>query len=105
MKCSPHEEAAVYRLLMLGYAMRKFNDYKFLAYAGRHHRLEKKRAARAQRHEVIQRQRAAQSACLGKMVDMGRKEGPGTSGEANSNLLSSPSLCLSRRRQQSSRSH
>ena len=34
IKCSPHEEAAVFRLLHLGYAMRKLEDYKFLAYAG-----------------------------------------------------------------------
>jgi hypothetical protein len=34
MACSPHEEAAVYRLLLLGYEMRKLADYKFLAFAG-----------------------------------------------------------------------
>ncbi|EGD80043.1 hypothetical protein PTSG_10317 [Salpingoeca rosetta] len=64
IKCSPHEEAAVFRLLHLGYAMRKLDDYKFLAFAGkkfrqdmRRHRLQQIQAQESTPHQQVQKPR------------------------------------------------
>ncbi|EDQ84835.1 uncharacterized protein MONBRDRAFT_29860 [Monosiga brevicollis MX1] len=66
MACSPHEEAAVWRLLVLGYEMRKLSDYKFLAYAGRQyrkdlrkHNLERRKQANEEADRRAQAHRAA----------------------------------------------
>eukprot|EP00050_Salpingoeca_kvevrii_P019313 m.84640 g.84640 ORF g.84640 m.84640 type:complete len:985 (-) comp8355_c0_seq1:59-3013(-) len=60
IECSPHEEAAVSRLLRLGYPMWLFDDYKLLAFA-------------PQRQRALRRQAAAtQMKILGK--GRGRKE-------------------------------
>jgi len=62
MECSPHEEAAVYRLLLLGYPMNKLTNYQYLAYAGRRHRMEKKAKLRKQREEALAREAARRQA-------------------------------------------
>lgn len=76
MACSPHEEAAVYRLLLLGYPMNKLTDYKFLAYAGRKHRQEKKAMLR-KLHEEALAQAEAQKQARGAWKRWEKKEEKG----------------------------
>eukprot|EP00049_Salpingoeca_infusionum_P002017 m.52975 g.52975 ORF g.52975 m.52975 type:complete len:961 (-) comp11345_c0_seq2:160-3042(-) len=48
IRLSPHEEAAVFRLLHLGYPMRDLKHYSFLAYAGKRFKKEQRRLRREQ---------------------------------------------------------
>eukprot|EP01147_Barroeca_monosierra_P000097 gene97-3490_t len=58
IKCSPHEEAAVFRLLNLGYAMRKLDDYKFLAFAGKKFRQDQRKGHLQQLQERQRNERS-----------------------------------------------
>eukprot|EP00730_Choanoeca_flexa_P016800 TRINITY_DN8006_c0_g1_i2.p1 TRINITY_DN8006_c0_g1~~TRINITY_DN8006_c0_g1_i2.p1 ORF type:complete len:909 (+),score=143.27 TRINITY_DN8006_c0_g1_i2:91-2817(+) len=80
MACSPHEEAAVYRLLLLGYEMRKLADYKFLAFAGKRYRQDMKKLRAQQLQDA---NKARQNQAQPTQPDRGGARGGNGRGRGN----------------------